>query len=163
MYRPVAFIGASGSGKTGLLVELIRHYARKGISVAAIKHGHHQPNRGSSDTARFLEAGALQAIYASGDRFWIFTSNGGSEEGRFFSPDELPGLASAERILIEGFKDHTTWPRMLVQRSGVSPITVPVEQLVGIVTDEPGGTHLTAFAPDAIESIASFVDRISSI
>lgn len=162
MHRPVAFIGASGAGKTSLLIELIRHYLREGISTATIKHGHHEPHPGSGDTGRFLEAGAVQAIYAAGDRFWIFNSNRGSEEGRFLSPDELPGLISADRILIEGFKHHTSWPRMLVERRGVLPVPVPTEQLVGVVTDDPGGSYLTAFAPDAIESIASFVDRISS-
>lgn len=162
MHRPVAFIGASGSGKTTLLVELIQHYLRKGISTALIKHGHHEPGPGSSDTRRFLEAGAVRAIYAATDRFWIFSPNQGPEEGRFRSPDELPGLLSADRILIEGFKHHTSWPRMLVERRGVSPIPVPRTQLVGIVTDEPAGSHLTSFAPDAIESIACFVDRISA-
>lgn len=162
MHRPVAFIGASGSGKTSLLVELIRHYLRKGISTAAIKHGHHQPGPGPSDTGRFLEAGAVQAIYAAGDRFWIFRSNAEPEEGRYVSPDELPGLLSADRILIEGFKHFTSWPRILVERRGVSPIPVPAEELAGIVTDEPRNSHRVSFAPNAIESIASFVDRISS-
>lgn len=162
MNRPVAFIGASGSGKTSLLVELIRYYSGKGISTGAIKHGHHEPHRGSSDTNSFLEAGALQAIYAAGDQFWIFSSNPLPQEGRFLSPDELPSLMNADRILIEGFKNHTTWPRMLVERSGVSSVRVPKEQLIGIVTDEPGGAPLTTFAPEDIESIARFVDRISS-
>ena len=162
MNRPVAFIGASGSGKTRLVVELIRHYAGKSISTGAIKHGHHEPHRGSSDTDRFLEAGAQQTIYAAGDRFWIFSSNPLPQEGRFHSPDELPSLMNTDRVLIEGFKNHTSWPRMLVERSGVSSVQVPKEQLIGIVTDEPGGAPLTTFAPEDIESIARFIDRISS-
>lgn len=162
MRRPVAFIGASASGKTSLLIALIRHYLRKGISTAAIKHGHHEPVSGSSDTSRFLEVGAVQALYAARDRFWIFHPNGGLEEGRFVLPDELPGLLSAERILIEGFKHVPSWPRILVERRGVPPIPVPLEELAGIVTDEPGPSPLVSFAPNAVESIASFVDRISS-
>lgn len=161
MHRPVAFIGASGSGKTSLIIELIRHYLRRGISTAAMKHGHHEPGSGSNDTSRFLEAGAVQTLYAAGDRYWIFRRNGGREEGRFVLPEELPGFLSADRILIEGFKHVPSWPRILVERRGVSAIPVLADELAGIVTDEPGDSSLISFAPDAVESIARFVDRIS--
>jgi len=162
MQRPVGFIGASGAGKTTLLVKLIRHYRRKGISTGVIKHGHHPPDAESGDTQRCLEAGAVQAIYAAGDRFWRFGRSGLTDEGRFGSPEDLPELMSADRLLIEGFKHQGSWPRILVERQGVARVAVPIFQLAGIVTDEPAVSQLPAFGHEAIESIAEFVDRIST-
>src|SRR5215212_9393425 len=60
-----AFIGASRSGKTTLIAELIGRYVAAGLRVGAIKHTHHalnEENRG--DTALFRAAGAEPVILA---------------------------------------------------------------------------------------------------
>lgn len=59
-YPPiVSVLGESGSGKTMLLVGLIRRLTARGIRCGAIKRGHHlTPDVEGKDTARFAAAGA---------------------------------------------------------------------------------------------------------
>jgi molybdopterin-guanine dinucleotide biosynthesis protein MobB len=110
-----AFIGASRSGKTTLIAELIRRYVGAGRRVSAIKHTHHplnEENRG--DTARFREAGAEPVILAGDDEAVIFAARGTSRI-RFAAPAELLAQCDAEIVLIEGFKQIGDWPRIEVE------------------------------------------------
>jgi len=110
-----AFIGASRSGKTTLIAELIRHYVAAGRRVGAIKHTHHplnEENRG--DTARFRAAGAEPVILAGDEEAVIFTARG-TARIRFAAPAELLAQCDAEIVLIEGFKRIADWPRIEVE------------------------------------------------
>lgn len=132
-----------------------------GLSTGVIKHGHHQLDSGGGDTQRCLEAGAVQAVYATKDRFWRFDTRGLAAEGHFRQPEELTNLMT-DRVLIEGFKHQGSWPRILVERRGVGPVEISLSDLSAIVTDEPVIPGLPSFAHNAIESIAGFVDRIAT-
>jgi len=110
-----AFIGASRSGKTTLIAELIRRYVAAGRRVSAIKHTHHplnEKNRG--DTARFRAAGAEPVILAGDEEAVIFTARG-TARIRFAALAELLAQCDAEIVLIEGFKQITDWPRIEVE------------------------------------------------
>ena len=112
-----AFAGWSRSGKTTLITELIRRLVARGERVAAIKHTHHplvDENRG--DTAKFLAAGAMQAILA-GDGEAIIFNGTSSLRVSYQSPSDLPPLCGdADIVLVEGFKQFDGWARFDAQR-----------------------------------------------
>ena len=106
--RIAAIIGESGSGKTTLISGLIRHFLAEGQRVAAIKHTHHPLNlERRGDTAVFEDAGAEPVIFA---RDGEAIHDG--KRIRFNSPGELLDRIDADIVLIEGFKQVDTWPRI---------------------------------------------------
>jgi molybdopterin-guanine dinucleotide biosynthesis protein B len=115
--RTLAITGPSRSGKTTLIVTLIRELVARGVSVAAIKHTHHplneDPHRG--DTGAFLAAGATPVVLA-GDGEAVLHGDGVVSRISFTSPlDLLDGLGSnviIDVVLIEGFKHFDGWPRI---------------------------------------------------
>jgi molybdopterin-guanine dinucleotide biosynthesis protein MobB len=110
----VGFVGRSGSGKTTLVLDLIRAWTAAGTTVSAIKHTHHTLNEDRrGDTQRFLDAGAVEAILC-GDREAVRFTAKSSERNAYGTADDLVARASGERVVIEGFKDRGTWPRVLV-------------------------------------------------
>ena len=110
-----AFIGASRSGKTTLLAELIRRYIAAGRRVSAIKHTHHPLNEEDrGDTALFRAAGAEPVILAGDGEAVIFTARG-TARIRFTAPADLLAQCDADVVLIEGFKRIADWPRIEVR------------------------------------------------
>jgi len=61
-----SFIGWSGTGKTTIVVQLIKDLTARGYSVAAIKSSHHeiQPDKSGSDSLLFTQSGARAVALA---------------------------------------------------------------------------------------------------
>ena len=113
--RLLSVTGWSNSGKTTLIVALIKHCVARGERVAAIKHTHHEvSDRNEGDTARFLEAGASIAILTNDDEAILWRTGA--------SPVPIPPWTwtgegacpplDADVIFIEGFKSRHGWPRI---------------------------------------------------
>lgn len=112
--RVAAIVGESDSGKTTLMVALIRHFVTRGKRVAAIKHTHHPLNEERrGDTAVFEAAGAKPVIFA-GDGEAIA---GGSRRIRFQSPRELLDHIDADIVFVEGFKTFDFGARIELDRT----------------------------------------------
>jgi molybdopterin-guanine dinucleotide biosynthesis protein B len=107
-------VGWSGAGKTTLIVELIRLYVARGLTVGAIKHTHHDLDgidlRGGGDTARFLAAGAGSVMLAGNEEAIIDT-----RRIRYERPPDLLAAFTNDVVLVEGFKSFTGWPRVEVR------------------------------------------------
>ncbi|MGB8959182.1 MAG: molybdopterin-guanine dinucleotide biosynthesis protein B [Candidatus Aminicenantales bacterium] len=154
----VAVVGFSESGKTRLVVRLIRELKSRGARVAAVKrcsHGFSLDTEGK-DTADFSRAGA--------DGVAMISPEGWAALGDTQAVD-APRLArrlfpAAGVILIEGGKDVRGTPKIEVLRAGYSgaPATPP-DELIAIVTDgprPPGAAH-PVFGPDDISGIADLI------
>ena len=114
--RVAAIVGESNSGKTMLIVALIRHFVTCGLRVAAIKHSHHPLNyERHGDTAEFEAAGAEPVIFAGDEGAVIFTREA-VRRISFRSPDELLGHLTADIVFVEGFKKYEGWPRIELDR-----------------------------------------------
>ena len=126
--QSLAITGPSRSGKTTLIVELIRELVARGVRVAAIKHTHHPLNDDATrgDSGAFLAAGAHPVLLA-GDDEAVVHRDGTVSRIRYASPldlldvlDELgrgngdDGDASIDAVLIEGFKHFDGWPRITI-------------------------------------------------
>jgi molybdopterin-guanine dinucleotide biosynthesis protein MobB len=105
-------VGWSGVGKTTLIVELIRLYVARGLTVGAIKHTHHELNdRNEGDTARLLAAGAVVVMLAGEQEAIV-----GTTRIRYETPQELLVSFDTDIVFVEGFKRFDGWPRIDVDR-----------------------------------------------
>jgi molybdopterin-guanine dinucleotide biosynthesis protein B len=131
--RIAAITGFSGAGKTTLIVALIRRYLDAGQRVAAIKHTHHKLNaEHRGDTALFLDAGAEPVIFAGNGRAVIFRRDAEPEWISYASPDELAAIASADIVLVEGFRSHAAWPQISIdaeQRPSVDELAGKLDRI----------------------------------
>jgi molybdopterin-guanine dinucleotide biosynthesis protein MobB len=121
MVPVVAFIGASGAGKTRLIVSLIQFLSAQGYQIGAIKHTHHtaeeiELGRPGKDSFYLKEAGADPALLVGLDHL----------AGMPTHPTELRLEELVERycadcdlVLAEGFTESPS-PKVIVQRSGVA-------------------------------------------
>ncbi|HYE79411.1 MAG TPA: molybdopterin-guanine dinucleotide biosynthesis protein B, partial [bacterium] len=102
MTQPVPVLGISGysgSGKTSLIVHLVRQLTAQGLLVGVLKHSHH-PLEGPSerDTTLFTEAGATAVLGVNDDGAALVRRTP-------WLIDPLAGLPpDLDLILVEGFK-----------------------------------------------------------
>ncbi len=101
----IGIVGWKNSGKTTLVVELVRLLTGRGLKIGTIKHAHHsfdidQPGK---DSYRHREAGATDVIVASGARWaQVHELRGGAEPEL---ADLLPRISpGTDIVLVEGFK-----------------------------------------------------------
>lgn len=104
MKNVVGIIGWQNSGKTTLLVELVKYLSAEGLKVSTVKHAHHafDIDKPGKDSFKHREAGAGEVMIASDSR-WALMREATSE-----TPPTLPDLVArmgpADIILAEGFK-----------------------------------------------------------
>lgn len=158
----IGFVGASGSGKTTLVARLIRFLIERGQSVGAVKHTHHTitlPFRG--DSQRFLDAGAAPVALVSPDMTFFFLSPTDVERLPLEETAKLIGRFDADWVFVEGFKSIGDWPRVLVERSGIATPELDFTHIAARISDrQERGDGV--FAPDEIERLAAFLDRITA-
>lgn len=100
----IGIVGWKNSGKTTLVVELVRLFTAQGLNVATIKHAHHafdldQPGK---DSYRHRDAGASEVIIASSTR-WAHLHEL-RDEAEPELEDLLPRLGDVDLVIVEGFK-----------------------------------------------------------
>ncbi|HLW61725.1 MAG TPA: molybdopterin-guanine dinucleotide biosynthesis protein MobB [bacterium] len=131
----IGIVGASGSGKTIVIVDLIQRLVADGIRAVAVKHAAHgyDADREGSDSARMVEAGARVVVLAGPVETVL----------RIAAPAAHPGgavalaAAAAERVwgkppdlvLVEGFT-HPADP--VIQVGQQKPGAASGEVLVSI-------------------------------
>ena len=144
--KPVVGVcGYSGSGKTTLLESLVRHYVRKGLTVAVIKHDAHRlmPDVPGKDTARMYDAGASVLAH---DASQIFCRRPASDA---VLPRAIRTLLSEhDLVFVEGHKQTPLPVRLWM--SSRSDNAVP--SLVGRVDAN------LAWDSDRVEAATRFVD-----
>jgi molybdopterin-guanine dinucleotide biosynthesis protein B len=161
----IGFVGWSGSGKTTLITALLPLLQQRGLRVAVLKHAHHgfDIDRPGKDSYRVREAGAIQVLVASRDR-WVLMAEepgGGLAEPPFA---ELVGRfdrREVDLVLAEGFSTEA-YPKIEVYRSarGEPPKCWPNDpHLVALATDSPipGATPVPLLDLNDPAAVAEFV------
>lgn len=132
----VAFVGRSGCGKTTLLEQVVAELTRRGYRVAVVKHTRHHDvatDLPGSDTRRFWEAGAAEAMLVTPDRV--------ARVRRCAVEPALEEMAATitdvDLIVVEGYK-QAALPKLEVVRAACDPEPIPtVEGRIAFVTDVP--------------------------
>ncbi len=98
------FAGWSGSGKTTLVEKLIPEFTARGLRVSVIKHAHHgfDLDKPGKDSWRHREAGAMQVLMLSNDRWVLMHELRGAPEPTL--DEQLRLLEPCDLVLIEGYK-----------------------------------------------------------
>ncbi|HSH98937.1 MAG: molybdopterin-guanine dinucleotide biosynthesis protein B [Methylophilaceae bacterium] len=155
----------SGIGKTTLLTKLIPELVAQGIRVSVIKHAHHSfdIDHPGKDSYRLREAGAIQTLVASGERWALMTELKHLENHM----ESEPVLAKLVRqidptlvdvILVEGFKDAPI-SKIEVHRPSLNmPILANRDaHIIAIASDESIQTSLPLLDLNNISEIAAFI------
>lgn len=100
----IGIVGWKKSGKTTLTVRLVEEFTRRGLSVATVKHAHHnfQIDDADTDSAKHRRAGAGQVAVVSRERWALVRELAGAPEPDF--ADVIKMLEPCDLIIVEGYK-----------------------------------------------------------
>lgn len=149
----VHVIGASDSGKTTLIEQLIPRLRAKGMRIGTVKHAHHgfEMDHPGKDSRRHVQAGADATAVISPERAaWIMRT----PEECSIEEAVSPMAGRVDLVLVEGFKRDAVHPAIrLESRPGQR-----VERGAGICRV---GVHVADLLPDELEQLAIFCVLVS--
>jgi len=152
-------VGWKNTGKTTLVVSLVKEFRRRGLRVSTIKHAHHEfdidvPGK---DSHRHRSAGAGEVLVSSGKRWALMHEN--SDDRELGLEELLRHLAPCDLVLIEGFKGEGTHPKIEAawNREGdfIADRDPSILAIVSNVLRSTPGRRV--FGPDDIAGLADFV------
>jgi len=135
--KRIHVIGRKNSGKTTLIVDLVKHLAEAGYRVGTIKHTHHhhELDTPGKDSHRHREAGATAVGILSPGMIAAFrpTDHGTQDRYDYLSPM----FAGCDLVLVEG-NSQSPGIKVEVWRAAVSeePIAKADNEVTTLVTDD---------------------------
>ena len=102
--KPVHIVGRKNHGKTTLIVDLLREFARRGLRVGTIKHSSHvhELDTPGKDSFRQRQAGAQPAAIVTDGLIGLYMSRNGKTD----CYDQLAAMFSGcDLVLVEGHLD----------------------------------------------------------
>jgi molybdopterin-guanine dinucleotide biosynthesis adapter protein len=157
--RVVGLAGWSGAGKTTLMTRVIPLLVGRGLTVATVKHTHHDfdIDKPGKDSWLHRQAGASEVAIASSRRWAIVHELRGETEPSL--AEILAKLAPVDLVIVEGFKRHAH-PELEVFRAAVGkPLLHPDDDcIVAVATDAPlPQATVPVLMLDDIEGIANML------
>jgi molybdopterin-guanine dinucleotide biosynthesis protein B len=160
---PVVGLAAwSGTGKTSLLVNLIRLFRNRKLRIGIIKHAHHdfEIDYPGKDSYELRKAGAEQVLIGSRKRWALIFEREQQEPVNFEEYLRLIAHDAPDIILVEGFKPETI-PKIELHRSELGrPFLFPDDNsIIAVATDYSRGlnTDLPVLDLNNPEQIAEFI------
>ena len=150
MVPVIGFSAWSGTGKTTLIVKVIRELKAHGVRVAVVKHDVHgiDPRDDGKDSGRFRAAGADRVVL-------IGPEAGADAEARLQAA--LDAIEGVDITLVEGFK-HAPIPRIgLCRRASGKALPEPEENYIAVVSDDPAPPKVRRFGWDDIKELTDFL------
>lgn len=150
----VSVVGNTGSGKTTLIVKLVRELKQRGYKIGTIKHAHHgfDLDKKGKDSYRHKEAGADAVMVAGPGKIALIKD------------EPVINLAVLETyfsemalVLMEGFKREKT-PKIEVYRSEIGSEPLPTQDnLIAFVTDSDLNRSVPTFGLDDAGKLADML------
>lgn len=144
--KRVHIIGRKNSGKTTLIVELLRELTRRGLRVGSIKHTPHdyELDTPGKDSHRLREAGANPSAIVTGKLLAAYIPRGEGDPYALLAPL----FDSCDLVLVESNKEaHATKIEVWRSASGEPPIAHEREDVAALVTDDATGRPVEAGLP----------------
>jgi len=165
--RRIHIVGRKNSGKTTLVVDLVRHLAAMGFRVATIKHTHHRHELDvpGKDSFRHREAGATAVGILSPAMNAVFWPTEGDEDSS--APQDRYETFAAlfddcDLILVEG-DSRTDAIKVEVWHEAVSspPLALEDTSIQAVVTDSPIAGSFTVWPRRDIPALAERLLRLA--
>jgi len=136
----VGFAAYSGTGKTTLLVSLLRLFTEQGLRVGIVKHAHHtfEIDHPGKDSYELRRAGASQVLVGSRRRWALMAETPQPPaDALAFYLDHLDRSA-LDLVLVEGFKPESI-PKIELHRPSLGkPLLYPADAgIIAVATDSP--------------------------
>ncbi len=154
----------SGAGKTTLLTALIPQLIKRGLRISVVKHAHHSfdIDHPGKDSYRLREAGAVQMMVASRQRWALMTDL--QRAGQAQQEPELEELLAhmdmqlVDLVLVEGFR-HASIAKLEVHRAATAmPVLASADRsIIAVATDEPLHTAQPQLDLNDIDAVADFI------
>lgn len=158
----VGFAAYSGTGKTTLLVSLLRLFTAQGLRVGIVKHAHHtfEIDYPGKDSYELRQAGASQVLVGSRQRWALMADmREPSSDALAFHLNHLD-RSSLDLVLVEGFKPESI-PKIELHRPSLGkPLLFPGDpDIIAVATDAPLAEmpHIPVFDLNAPQAIADFI------
>jgi molybdopterin-guanine dinucleotide biosynthesis adapter protein len=155
----ICIVGASNSGKTTFLEQLIPELRRRGYRVGTVKHDVHgfEMDHEGKDTWRHRKAGAQTVAIASPLMLAAIREIPAEMSleqiaGRYFWDEDV--------LLAEGYK-QSHFPKIEVFRSVIEakPICAPQDNLLAIVTEDQVQLEIPRFRFDDVSGVADLIEE----
>lgn len=103
--KVAGFIGWHNSGKTTLLVAIVRELTARGHRISTVKHAHHafDVDTPGKDSWRHRDAGATEVLVGSEKRWALMHELRGNREPDL--TELLAQMSPVDLIIVEGFKN----------------------------------------------------------
>ena len=159
--------GWKNSGKTTLVVALVELFTARGLSIATVKHAHHNfdIDHEGKDSFRHRAAGAAEVIVSSANRWALIHENRGEDDEANLE-DLLARLSPGiDLVLVEGFKSGTHEKIQVYRGQEHETLLAPEDpNVVAIATDQSiegviGGVigNAKIFPLEDAQAIAEFI------
>ena len=162
MKNAIGIVGWKNSGKTTLIKRLVSALTSDNISVATIKHAHHdfdidQPGR---DSHEHRLAGAIEVLISS-QRRWAHINELDDNEKELKLSQLIDKIEDSKLIIIEGFKKESHEKLEIHRRENNKPLLYnKLSNVVAIVSDDVHkDVNVPVFAIDDIASIVNFIRK----
>jgi molybdopterin-guanine dinucleotide biosynthesis adapter protein len=162
----IGIAGWKKSGKTTLVTRLVAEFTRRGLSVATVKHAHHdfQIDAGETDSAKHRRAGARQVAIVSSARWAVVNELGGAPEPSLEAI--ITELAPCDLVIVEGYKAAAI-PKIEARRLAAvsrAPLADADNSFVAIAADHAvEKATVPLLALDDIEATADFIERLLAL
>lgn len=154
----LCLVGKSGSGKTRLMVSLIKELKRRGYRVATIKHvGDHdfEIDTPGKDSWWHAQAGSDAVVVSSPYQMAVIR--------RLSEEASLEGILSVlgegfDIVLAEGYKGASTLKIEVHRRAMGQGLLSSSDGLIAVVTDEPLPVDIPQYSADDTPAIAQLIE-----
>jgi len=161
--KRVHIVGRKNSGKTTLVVDLVRHLTANGLRVGTIKHTHHRHELDTpgKDSYRHCESGAeIVGVLARQMNavFWP-TREESSKHERYDRMTRM--FEGCDLLLVEG-DSQTDGLKIEVWRadSAPNPLAMTDDSIAAVVTDDPLTLSRTVLSRADVPGIAVWLQLV---
>jgi len=151
----IGICGYSGSGKTTLLKKLITILKSYNISLAVIKHSHHDMDIDilGKDSYELRKSGAEQIIVACDNR-WALIHETPNNSAKLI--DLANQFETVDLVLVEGFKDDKIVKIVCHRQANNKPLFYD-EYTIAVATDSLLGINIKQLDINDVQIIAHFI------
>ena len=155
----LSIIGKSDSGKTTLILKLLKEFKKLGNSVAVAKHCPHgfDLDIEGKDSWRFSQAGSEGIFLTSDEQFVVIRP----KESSLNLKDRLENYFSDfDIVLMEGYNDETGIKKIQIIRRVVGGEQDNSDDTIAYISDMSLNTDKPIYKPDDISGIISFIEKL---